>query len=228
MWHLRTSQATCNKVIWHHMWHLQCWFRIVCDIEQSHMTSHVTYDRCFRITCDIKQSHTTSHLTFTWGWHVRPPMCYIYAICFIQSISKPARLHITGGGGHTASAAPHHTRNVMSCDLKMTSYDITCDIRMPSKGYDVQNGLEMWCHMTSKWHHMMSHATFGKSHATWTNVIWHHMWHWPPPQMSHMTSCDVILMSYDMTCALYRCWFSPSKLFIRALWRSIAVPLDVE
>ena len=168
MWHLRTSQATCNKAIWHHMWHLQ--FTMLIQKSMRHWTK--SYD----ITCDIYMGLAC----------VTANVLYIHDICFIQSISKPARLHITGGG-HIASAAPHHTRNVMSCDLKMTSHDIASDIRMPSKGYDVQNGLEMWCHMTSKWHHMMSHATLGKSHATWINVIWHHMWHWPPPQMSHMT-----------------------------------------
>ena len=167
-WH-----ATLNKIIWHHMWHLSA-------TQKSHVTSYDVILVSYDITCDM----------YTGLACVTAIVLYIHDICFIQSINKQARLHFTGA--HCQPAQRHHTRNVMSCDLEMTSYDITCDIRMPSKGYDVQNGLEMWCHMTSKWHHMMSHATLEKSPATWTKVIWHHMWHWPPPQMSHMTSCDII------------------------------------
>ena len=147
-WH-----ATLNKVIWHHIWHLQCWLRIACDIEQSHMTSHMTFECYPKVACDI----IWCHVGVIWHhmWHVHGVgMCvtaivlYIHDICFIQSINKPARLHFTGGG-HTASQRSAITPG-------------------------------MSCHVISKWHHTTSHVTFGcrpkgmmSGMACKYDVIWH-------------------------------------------------------
>ena len=190
-WH-----ATLNKVIWHHMWHLSA-------TQKSHVTSYDVVLVSYDITCDM----------YTGLACVTAIVLYIHDICFIQSINKPARLHITGGGG----GGP-------------------CQRRAPS------------CHVTSKWHHMTSHVTFGcrpkgmMSRMVWKcDVIWHQnditwchmrllgsrMRH---EQMSYDITCDIgrrlkchiwhHMTSCDMTCAVYRCCFSPSKLFMGALCES--------
>ena len=151
-------------------------YDITCDIWmllQSHMRH---WTKSYDITCDI----------YTGLACVTANVLYIHDICFIQNTSKPARLHFTGG--HTASAAPHHTRNVMSCDVKLTSHDIATDIRMPSKGYDVRNGLEIYdINMTShdvtcdSWEvpcdmtkcHMTSHVTLAAASNVTYDIMWH-------------------------------------------------------
>ena len=55
------------------------------------------------------------------------------------------------------------------------------------------------CHMTSKWHHMMSYVTFEAAANVTCDVIWHLFMSHATSQESHVTSCDVILMSYDIT-----------------------------
>ena len=68
----------------------------------------------------------------------------LYKLCKLYTKHKEASAaSLHRGGGHIASAAPHHTRNVMSCDVKLTSHGIASDIRMLSKEYDVQDGLEL-------------------------------------------------------------------------------------
>ena len=217
-----------NKVIWHHIWHLQCWLRIACDIEQSHMTSHMTFQCYPKVACDI----IWCHFGVIWHhmWHVHgvgmcDRHCVIYTRYMLYTKHKQASAaSLHRGGGHTASQRSAITPG-------------------------------MSCHVISKWHHMTSHVTFGcrpkgmMSRMAWKcDVIWHrnditwcHMrllkGRMRHEQKSYDITCDIgrrlkchiwhHVTSYDMTCAVYRCCFS-SVLPLKIIHGGILISQPVD
>ena len=192
-WH-----ATLNKVIWHHIWHLQCWLRIACDIEQSHMTSHMTFECYPKVACDI----IWCHFGVIWHhmWHVHgvgmcDRHCVIYTRYMLYTKHKQASaasLHRGGRGTLPASAAPSH----QECHVMWSQNDIiwhhmwhsdavqrvwcpewlanmmSYDIKMTS--YDVT--CDFWavtCDMSKS--HMTSHVTLAAASNVTYDIMWHHM-----------------------------------------------------
>ena len=132
-WCHMTSHMTFAMLIQNSMRHWTKSYDITCDIwmvPQSHMRH---WTKSYDITCDI----------YTGLACVTANVLYIHDICFIQSISKPAWLHITG----------------------------------------ITPGMS--CHVTAKWHHMTSQATFGcRPKIMMSGMVWR---------------CDVIWHQHDIT-----------------------------